>query len=521
MTEYTGAVESAPIVLPRQWPDLAQPGALEQIGAGLQLENTVVGGLFQKLLPPPEEQPFKSEWDVRDVVSFDEFMSGRFDNARDDGQVEAIRANINREKQLRDTMARGPLAPIVVGLFAAGVDPFTYIGPMSAPFRTLGMGGRFLAGAADAGLGMAASETVLSTQNLRSGSEALASMLMGTIFGGVVTTAMGRGRGAAEFGDPIAPTPRYTNARDELATYIEAVAKGEGSFGGPMSSTAVGRFMDSPTMRWTFERHPPPPGVIDDANLLRFAMGRSTRLFDEVEAAAAKIEALDNPLSLAIANTSADLTASRLERDGLIARIVDLEGRNNPAARAARAEGRGLDEVLAAMDAAPSTRKDPVATAQAAALRQRLAELDGSLPVRVGDEGAVPLTWQVNKARDAAIKEYQAALAKLHAQLDRERAKMAKLTQNLGKEGLIEAHGKIMELKDALARGAEVDAPKANWMDIIAAENAKKNFDDKAKAAATQQALKNKAEAPPTGRASPTAAAKGENIDFLGLCGGL
>lgn len=520
MAEYTGEIDGAPLTLPRQWPDLKTPGALEQIGAGLQLENSIVGGLSQGMIPPPEEQPFKSEWDVRDVVTFDEFMTGRFDGARDDRQVEAIRSNIRREEQLRDTFARGPLAPIAVGLFAAGVDPFTYLGPFTAPFKAAGVGGRVLAGAADAALSVGVSEAILSGQNLRSGSEALASMLMGTAFGAGVGAAFGP-RTTSPIGTPLAPTAKYTSVRDEIAAYMEAVARDEGSLARLTDTTAVGRFLDSPSLKWTFERQPPPPGMLDDGNLLRFAMGRNTRLFDNVEAAARKLEELDNPLSLAIARTAPDLTPSRIERDGIISQIIDLEGRTNPAAQAARAEGKSLDDILAAMDAAPSARKDPVAMAQAAKLRGRLAELDDTLPLRV-DDGGGPLTWQVNKAREAAAKEYQDALAKLHAQLERERAKMAKLTQNLGKEGTLEAHARIMELKDALARGAEVDTPKGNWLDEIAAFNKAKEkpkpagFDDKAKAAAAQRKLDERG-----GEVSPTAAAKGENIDFIGLCGGL
>lgn len=514
MSEYTGAVADAPMVLPRQWPDLDQPNALEQIGAGLQLENTVVGGLTQRVVPPPEDTGvFKAEWDVRDVVSFDEFMSGRFDSARDERQVEAIRENVRREERLRSTLERGPLAPIVVGLFAAGVDPFTYIGPFAAPMRTLGIGGRALGGAADAALGVGATEIALSTQNLRSGSDALASMLLSATFGGSVMAMLGRAPSAPHvFGDPINPTAKYKSLQDELSAYMQAVAKDEGSLARLSDTTAVGRFLESPTLKWTFERNPPPPGVIDDANLLRFAMGRNTRLFDAVEAAAAKIEALDNPLSLAIARTEPDLTPSRLERQTIIERIVELEGRDNPAALAARAEGKSLDDVLAAMDAAPSARKDPLATAQAAALRQRLAELDSVLPLRVADE-AGPLTWQVSRARDAAIKEYQDALAKLHAQLDRERAKAAKLTANLGKEGTLEAHARIMELKDALARGAEVDTPKGNWLDeIVAANPPKKGGLDKV---GEHKGATARREQP------AQAQAKGESIDFIGLCGGL
>ena len=528
MADYTAEVPGQPLVLPPQFPDLAAPGALEQIGAGLQLENTVVAGLSQGTIPPPEEQPFKSEWDVRDVVSFDEFMTGQFDSARDDRQVEAIRANRRREQQLRDTLGKGPLSPLVVGLFAAGVDPFSYIGPFAAPFRALGVGGRVLAGGADAALSIGASEIILSNQQLRSGSDALASMVLGTVFGAGVSAALVRGTPNGGFGDALSPTPKYESARAELSAYLEALAKDEGSLARVMDTTAVGRFLDSPTLKWTFERNPPPPGVIDDANLLRFAMGRNTRLFDAVEAAARKLEELDNPLNLAIARTASDLTPSRIERDGIISQIIDLEGRANPAAQTARAEGKSLDEVMAAMDAAPSARKDPVAVTQAAALRQRLRELDDVLPLRVADESTAPLAWQVDKARAAAVKEYEDALGRLHAQLEKERAKAAKLTQALGKEGTLEAHGRIMELQDALARGVDEPMPKANWLDEIAAFNRKKLIETEANKNKnlidTFDAKAEKA-AQPKGdtvdKAPVKAQAKGENIDFFGLCGGI
>lgn len=512
-----GIIENGPVIYPRRMPDLYQPGALDQISAGFQLENTIVHGLSQRVLPPPEQAPFRDEWDVRDVVTRDEFMSGRFDTARDDRQVEAIRQNLHREKRLREDMQAGPLSSALVGLFAAGVDPFTYIGPAATPFRLAGAGGRALAYGADAALGIAASEIVLSSQDMRHGSEALASMLMGTLFGAGVGAALRPG--AREFGDALAPTPKYTSVRDELATYMASVSSDAGSLARLSDSTAVGRFLDSPSLKWTFNKAAPPPGVLDDGDLLRFAMGRSTRLFDAVETAARRLEELDNPLALAIARTDPDLTASRLERQSIMARIVELEGKDNPAAQKILSDNGDLPSLLKAIDDAPSARKDPVAATQAAALRQRVRELDEMLPLRVRDD-ADALTWQVNKARDAAAKEYEDALGKLRAQLERERAKMAKLTASLGHNGVLEAHAKIMELKDALARGIAVDEPKANWMDEIAAFNAAKEkpkpatFDEKAAKAAQP-----KGDA--IDKAPTTAVSKGESIDVFGLCGGL
>lgn len=474
--ELPGIVQDGPLVMPRQWPDLRAPTGLEQLGAGLVTENTVVHGFAQPVLPKPDEQQFRSEWDVRDSVTFDEFMTGRFDSAQGDNQVEAIRANIQREQRLRDIVQRGPLSPLVVGLAAAGVDPFSYVGPLAAPFRALGVGGRALTFGADAAISIGASEVALSSQQLRPGTEALASMLLGTVFSGAIGAAIGRG--SREYGTALAPTPRYDSLREELATYMASVSANEGSLARLQDTTAVGRFMDSPSLKWTMDRHPPPPGVLDDSDLLRFSMGRSTKLFDNVEAAARKFEALDNPLELALARTAPDLTPSRIEREGIISQIIELEGRANPAAEAARVEGKSLDDILKAIDAAPSARLDPVATTQAAALRQRLKELDSALPLRVTDD-AGPLTWQVDKAKEAALKEYQDALAKLHAQLERERARMAKLTAKLGPEGIAEAQNTIITLAQTLAKGEKVDMPGTKWLDEIAARNAFKDVVDK------------------------------------------
>jgi hypothetical protein len=198
---------------------VAKPSGAEVWGAAFRLEN-VVGSMLSREQNPDPLATFDPDFDPlsdENLEGFEDF-SDRFIDVRSALQSEALKRQITREMQDRETLMRAGLGGVGAMLVAGTVDPTILIpigGQVKKGESLLKIGGRF---AVAGGAGAALSEGILQgTQETRTLEESGLNIAGGTLLGGLLGTAgAGIYRGAT--GKPIM---RFDEDWEPLSRQIE------------------------------------------------------------------------------------------------------------------------------------------------------------------------------------------------------------------------------------------------------------------------------------------------------------
>lgn len=392
------------------WPRLDK-----QVRAAFSLENTVGSALADRGLPDQN----LGQTDPLAAALFDreEFLtpeekgySDRFDGARSFRDIEAIRLRIADEKVAKETMASGPLPEWLVGTIAAVVDPTTVIpvaGPLIKGGRAAVALGSFARVGASAAAGAGVQEAILQgTQVSRTMEESAASVLGALILGGVIGSAAGTlgRREIAQF------TKQMETVRKQVESDIVQVLRASnlGDLPPPkagfLDTTAVGRFLDSTTAP---DFVVPRNNIVKatDNDVLNYIAETQPKLLDEVSRLATDIQKADDRISKLEADPTTPVTRPVVPRDKAT---------------------RDLMEALA-------KEGTPEAKAQLASIQESL-------------QPKVTLN-RLKRENEDLLADWEAAETRLAKTIEKAKAAMAEIEQNLGNKGRAEANLEIARMQ--------------------------------------------------------------------------
>jgi hypothetical protein len=192
----------------------ASPGlditVAEQLGAAFLLENIPIA--IADDMSQPTQSP-NEDFDPRDYLrDGEELYASRFARAGSLEDMQEIRDEVERERELRFTLANGPLGEFLATTIAVAADPTTYIPLGGAAVRGGRMGARLTAAGFSAAAENAVAEAVLhGTQETRTIEESMAAVMLGGAIGMALPVASTAFRSGSEvFSTHRAATRDYT-----------------------------------------------------------------------------------------------------------------------------------------------------------------------------------------------------------------------------------------------------------------------------------------------------------------------
>jgi len=387
----------------------------KQVRSAFSLENTIGSALADRGSPDQnlaQTDPLAAAlFDAQDFLTPEEKgYSERFNEANSFRDVEAIRARIADEKAAKETMASGPLPEWLVGTIAAVVDPTTVLpvaGPLIKGGRAAVALGSFARVGASAAAGAGVQEAVLQgTQVSRTMEESAASVLGALLLGGVIGSAAGTlgRREIAQF------TKQMETVRKQVESDIVQVLRASNlgdlppPKAGLLDTTAVGRFLDTTTApNFTIPRN----NIVKatDNDVLNYIAETQPKLLEEVSRLATDIQKADERISKLEADPLTPITRPVVPRDKAT---------------------RDLMEALA-------KEGTPGAKAQLASIQESL-------------QPKVTLN-RLKRENEDLLAEWEAAETRLAKTIEKAKAAMAEIEQNLGNKGRAEANLEIARMQ--------------------------------------------------------------------------
>lgn len=397
-----------------------------QAAAAFSREN-MIGSAINYQAPPDQrvatEDPLRAAlFNPEDYLTDTEkAYAQRFAGANSPADVEHIRKEIEREGVMRGSLRDGPLPEWLAATLAGVADPTTFlpvVGPLTKGGRAVGA----ITGALSVGLSSAAGVGVQEaflqgTQYSRTSEESAGNIIGGLIFGGVIGTAAG-----AVLGRSVAKVDGLgSKVLDDVSTQVAQTIRAAGLGDLPMprasllDTTAVGRFMDAPTIE-RIKVNRDPVVALADHDVLNVVhdhnpkvLARNTELMNELDVIEKRIDTLSNDPTLFIRN----------------AEIRDK----------------------ATLDLMDALRKEGTPDALA-----RLAQIE---------EGARPSVTleRLLTQRDELYAEWQANEARLQKIVERTKKELGELGQLLGAKSYAEANLDVARMyaamKDEIAAGKD------------------------------------------------------------------